>query len=106
VAEVAIWNHYGTDTIPARPFISATIAAKRAEIEALESRLVAGVFAGKLTEEKALGLLGAYIQREIVAQINTFFPPENAESTIRKKGSSKPLIDTKQLVGSIRYELR
>ena len=106
VEEVATWNHWGTETIPARPFITATVEERKTEIKALELRLAKGLFEGKITQEQALEFMGAYIKGEIITKINDFFPPENAPSTIARKGSSKPLVNTKQMVGSIDYQIR
>jgi hypothetical protein len=106
VADVATWNHFGTSNIPARPFISATVDANEGPIGSLIRRLAKGVLEGKIQEKQALGLIGEFILAKIVGKINDFFPPENAQSTIDKKGSSKPLIDTGQLKGSINYEVR
>lgn len=106
VVQVAIWNHFGTPTIPARPFISGTIDEQISQIRALQLRLSKGIFEGKITQDQALDFLGVDLQTRIVKKINDFFPPPNAPSTIAAKKSSKPLVDTKQLVGSIQYEKR
>lgn len=106
VVDVAVWNHFGTDRIPERPFISGTMEEKRSEIKAFQLRLSKGIYEGKITQEQALEFVGRDLQSKIVSKINDFFPPRNAPSTIAQKKSSKPLIDTKQLVGSINYEVR
>jgi len=102
VIEVAVWNHFGTDNIPARPFITESLAIAAPELRALYARLVAGVIAGKITDEFAAQYLGQWAQKEIVDNINRRFFEVNAASTIARKGSDTPLVDTGQLKGAIR----
>ena len=105
VIEVAIWNHFGTQNIPARPFITASLELARPELKALYARLTAGVLAGKITDEFAAQYLGQWAVREIVDNINRGLFQANADSTIAAKGSDTPLIDTAQLKGSIRADV-
>lgn len=102
VIEVAVWNHFGTSNIPARPFITESLALAAPELRALYARLVAGVIAGKITDEFAAQYLGQWAQKEIIDNINRGFFQSNAPSTVAAKGSSTPLIDTAQLKGAIR----
>ncbi len=102
VIDVAVWNHFGTSNTPARPFITASLELARDDLKALYARLVAGVIAGKISDEKAAEFLGQWAVREIVDNINRGFFQANADSTIAAKGSDTPLIDTGQLKASIR----
>lgn len=103
VAEVAAYNHDGTDTIPARPFLSVPLDGRRSPVRAIMARVSKAVLAGKLTTDQGLRLLGQWGRDEVIRAINAGFPPENAERTIARKGSSTPLVDTGQLKGSITY---
>jgi hypothetical protein len=106
LGEVATWNHYGTSTIPARPFIVGPIDAKQTEIRSLIERLVKGISLGKVGADQALDLLGQKLRDTCVSAINAREFEPNAESTIARKGSSTPLVDTGQLKGSITFEVR
>jgi phage gpG-like protein len=106
VAEVATWNHFGTSTIPARPFLTIALARQRGEIDKLRGRIAQGVISGKLTIDRGLGLLGAFLVGAVKQEIAAGMPPENAPSTVAAKGSSTPLINTGQLRGSITFEIR
>ena len=105
VIEVAIWNHFGTQNIPARPFVTASLELARPELRALYARLVAGVLAGKITDAFAAQYLGQWAVKEIVDNINRGLFQANAPSTVASKGSDAPLIDTGQLKASIRAEV-
>lgn len=55
---------------------------------------------------KELERVGLWAQGSIQQRISDGIPPPNAESTIRRKGSSTPLIDTGQLRTSIKYRVK
>lgn len=102
VAQAAYWNEYGTATIPARPFFRNTIAEKQDEwADKAASRLQQAD--GDVS--KALALIGEDVKGDIVETIQNFMEPENAPSTVKKKGFNKPLIDTDGLWKAIQSEV-
>ena len=111
VLDKAIWNEFGTmrngkPHVPARSFIRATFDMHRAEAIKRLTALLRQVVAGKLTEKVALERFGLWFQGLIQKRIAAGIPPENAASTVKRKGSSKPLIDTGQLRSSVSYAVR
>jgi hypothetical protein len=106
VLEVGTWNEFGTKTIPERSFIrgwfDAFQDANRKTVTALAKR----VAAGRITQEQMLGQLGALFKGQAQQRISDGIEPANAQSTIDRKGSSKPLVDSGQLKASISYEVR
>jgi hypothetical protein len=105
VAEVAAFNEYGTENIPERSFIRSAIQEHRAELIQITGQLYKQMSEGKLSTEDALGRLGLKIQSLIRNKIDSIEEPPNAERTIARKGSSKPLIDTGQMRQAINYEI-
>lgn len=106
IAEIAMIHEYGAPKakIPERSFIRSTFRNKRSELAALQARICALVLAGKLDEKKAMALIGAWSVGAIKATITkdgNLAPL--AASTIAAKGSSRPLVDTSQLVNSITF---
>ena len=96
--EVALFNEFGTATIPPRPFLrNAQKKAAERGGEIVQSGLNAGLSMGAIMKNVAEGL-----QDLIVESIEDNIPPPNAESTVAKKGSSHTLIDTSQLRASVR----
>lgn len=106
VAQVAIWNHYGTSTIPARPAITLALEQHKEELQKLQTRLGVALVTGKVTLDQALGLLGEAAVGHIKQTIADGVAPANAPSTIAAKGSSTPLINFGQLRGSITYDVQ
>lgn len=101
LVDIAIWNELGTDRIPARPFLGQTVDQHGAEIQKAAAQLVQKICKGQLDAQSALNNLGVLMVGYVQNQISDgdFIP--NAPSTIRLKGSERPLINTKQLRGSI-----
>lgn len=105
VVEVAAYNEFGTKHIPERPFIRSTVKKEKPKLKAFSGKLLKKIIDGKLTREKALGLLGQKVAGEIKETITTLRAPPNAASTIAAKKSSNPLIDTGELRQSITFEV-
>lgn len=86
-----------TVNIPPRPFLrNAQKKAAQRGAEIVQAGLNAGLSMGAIMKNVAEGL-----QDLIVESIEDNIPPENAESTVAKKGSTHTLIDTGQLRASV-----
>jgi len=108
VVDYATYNEFGTSRgIPARPFMSTTADLHKEDIIKFTGFLVGQMIDGKIDDTTVLKNLGekyqSYIQQTIRDAKNWAVP--NAESTIKAKGSSSPLIDTGRMVGAVRYEV-
>jgi len=105
VGQVALWNHQGTASIPARPFLTIYVNENRDKITKQFSAAMARVtFAGE-DERKALGKLGKAYTKGIQTRIRKNILPKNKESTLRHKEGSTPLIDTQVLLNSISWDI-
>lgn len=86
--------------IPPRPYFRSMIAAKSKEWpKAVGDLLVANGY----DAEKTLGQAGAAIAGQLRQSIVDTNSPPLAQSTIDRKGSSKPLVDTGHLLNSIDF---
>jgi phage gpG-like protein len=105
--ELAIIHEFGAGKVPERSFLRSTADAKKAEWIALIRKIMKAVLAEKLPVEKGLGILGEKAVSDVRARIRegAGIPPPNAPSTVKAKGSSRPLVDTGRLVQSISYEV-
>lgn len=107
-AGIAAIHEYGAPRagIPARPFLRQTFERAHAELIALQTRVYRAVLGKRMDGVTALGLIGAWAAgqvKETITSHGEFVPLDPA--TIEAKGSSRPLVDTGQLVGSITYEI-
>ncbi len=99
-------NEFGTKNIPARPYIRGAIDNSEAEILELAERYSGEIIDGTTSRYNALTFMGQFIEGLIKRYMINLRTPKNADSTIKKKGSDNPLINTGLLVGSIRYEVK
>lgn len=114
VAEIAAIHEYGAEietdkgtiVIPARSMLRATFEENRAENVKKLRTLALATLEGRIDVEKALTVFGVDVRGQVVKRINLGIPPPNAESTIARKGSSKPLVDSGQMKESVTYTIR
>lgn len=106
VAERAFCNEYGTENIPERSFIRAAYDENAKDLDGVIDRLWGGVKAGKIGAKKAAEILGDRHEKQIKAKIKKGPFAANDESTIKRKKSSNPLINTGEMRNSIRYEVK
>jgi hypothetical protein len=108
LAEIAAFQEFGTVHIPERSFLRATVDQGQEQIRTLQRKLGRAVVSNKqrMDPRRALELLGLRITSMIQARIRGGIDPELAQSTIDRKGSSTPLIDTGQLIQSIAFKVR
>jgi hypothetical protein len=103
VGEVAIWNEYGTQTVPARSFVGGW--ALENEKKFAETLATA---ARKYTLEKAdreveLGKVGKRFANGMKKRIRNVIRPLNSIYTLERKKGDTPLIDTGTLIRSITF---
>lgn len=105
ICDVAVYNELGTENIPARPFLRDSVDNHESEINAFLQQKKKDLVRGKSAEQvlKEIGIFQKdLIQEEITS--GSFVP--NADSTIRKKGSSKPLVDSGRMRQSVNYVIK
>jgi hypothetical protein len=105
IIEVAVFNEFGTATIPERSFIRAWFDENEAGLRQDLVKLMQSVIRGQRTADQVLELLGQRCVGQIQERMAAGIDPENAPSTIARKGSSTPLIDTGALRSSISYRV-
>ena len=105
IAEIAAYNELGSSGTPARPFMKQSFENHEDQLRAA-CATVEKKIQGGATAEEALETLGVFckglVQQEIV---DGGFAP-NAPSTIARKGSDQPLIDTGTMRQSVNYVIK
>ncbi|KRO15897.1 hypothetical protein [Lacticaseibacillus saniviri] len=101
-AQKAMWNEYGTSRgIPARPFLRNTLYEHGSEWTAFVRPLMVAVMNG--SEADVAAQLGPKMATSIQQTIKAGGFAPLAPSTIKKKGSSQPLIDTGDMIGAVTW---
>lgn len=101
--QIATIHEFGAPeaNIPERSFIRSTVDTHIAVYAKLTKTLSRKVYTLKMPLPIALGLLGVKVAADMQRQIRNGISPALKQATVDRKGSSKPLIDTGQLVQAI-----
>lgn len=95
--------------IPPRPFLEPAIDANKENIATQQGKVLKSALENKREQARAelvkLGLYGQRVVKDWFTNSENNWPP-NAPSTIARKGSDRPMIDTGQLRNAITYVLR
>lgn len=94
-----------TIKIPERSFLRSTVAEKRQKIRDLVGELFGDFIDARTSLDKSLKIIGLKVSDMVRAKIRQGPFKPNAPATIRKKKSSKPLIDTSRMRNSVTHEL-
>jgi hypothetical protein len=105
LALVAAVNEFGSRSrnIPERSFLRTAIVEGRRLFTRINVANMRSVLHGGMTAFRALDILGVAAVGKVKEKIATGRFVRNSPETIRRKGSSKPLIDTSQLQSSITH---
>lgn len=109
IANVAFWNEFGTFSklknrhIPPRPFMR-NVANDKAKMQRLANIAKIELEKGKDSDEIA-EIIGEQLATMIKMSISQGEFTANAKGTIKRKGSSRPLIDTGLMLGSVSYKV-
>jgi hypothetical protein len=103
VATVAAIQEFGAPAvkIPARPFMQPTVRQKKDEWVKIVAEYLPQVALGKTTAFYVLDLVGRVAAADIKVTISNVYSPPNSPATIKRKGSSKPLIDTGLMLATV-----
>jgi hypothetical protein len=89
-------------TRPPRPFFRTMIAENSGD---WPKKMAALTKKEGYNGKKVLGTMGQLIKGQIEKSINDLMNPPLAKSTIRRKGFSKPLIETSHMLNSVDYKV-
>lgn len=106
VAQYGAYNEFGTGNIPERSFMRSTFDENTQKISQDLNNRYNQVKSGQLTVYTALKLVGERHVGQIQLKIGSNISPANSPATIKRKGSSKTLIDTGIMRNSIRAIVR
>lgn len=102
VATVAVYNELGTSTIPPRPFLRPSMVENVSTLSQICLDATKSILDGS-EPFLELSKVGEWSSLKVKDKIIEVSSPSNAVSTIVKKGSSNPLIDSALMVNSVTY---
>jgi len=104
--QIGTIHEFGSGKIPQRSFLRSTYDENLPKYKEYFERAYARATKAKKKVDVPLRLVGLKIASDVRRKIDAGIPPPNAPSTVKRKGSSKPLIDTGALKRSIGYEVK
>jgi hypothetical protein len=101
-----MFNEFGTETIPERPFMRRSFDENVQNYTALFAKLENRFYNGGITFQGMLAVVGLLARNHVVQSITDArkWAKPNAPATIRKKKSTSPLIDTGTMRNTCWYE--
>src|SRR5690625_1670378 len=105
VAQVAIWNEYGTRNAPARPFMRTTGVRYMKDVQRSMARMANAVQMGHQVSFCAMKILGAEYKDHMQSALLTGPCALNAPLTMRQNGHGRPLVDTERMFDSVDYKV-
>jgi hypothetical protein len=96
-------HEFGAPGIPRRSFLRPSYDENRKGLERVMAQEKGKIILGTSTIEDSLDRIGLLHTAQVQAKIRSNIPPPNAPATIAIKGSSATLIDTGQMIQSIRH---
>ena len=99
-------HEFGTGHIPARPFVTPALKQNRRKYLRLAGSQITPVILGRRTTTSVWHLLGQEAVKDVQTYMVTASFTPLSPKTVKRKGSSKPLIDTGQLRQSITYQVK
>jgi len=107
--ELAAVHEFGSPeaNVPERSFLRRTFIEQAQPFGEVCAKVAKGIVLGRFAPPQALTIIGewgvAAVRRTITEGDGV--PPPNAESTKKAKGSSRPLVDTGQLLNAVAYDV-
>jgi len=92
-----------TIEIPARPYFRSMVEKNKG---AWSSDLGKIIVASNYDQDLSLGRMGKRIEDQLQESIREFNYPENAKSTVDKKGFNDPLVDSAHMLNSVASEIK
>ena len=107
-ADLAMIHEFGSPAhnIPERSFLRKPLINNAEVVANLAKNAIGKFIAGEISLETALGYVGEEAKSISKVAVADGISPALKPATIKRKKSSKPLIDTGQLLNSITYEVR
>lgn len=104
--DVAMWNELGTVNSPPRPFLRQSVDDNAAKISAFCKAQLQRLAQGSTDADTILKQVGVMQKGLVQEKIESGNFEPNAPSTVKKKGSDKPLIDTARMRQSVNYVIQ
>ena len=105
VAQVAIWQEFGTVNIPSRPFMRTAIRNSKLKLTVEATKEFNRQLKGPCSARTIFNVEGAVLRDAVIHEIDAGHYTPNAPATVAKKGFNHPLLDTGKMRDSTTYKV-
>ncbi len=105
VQKRAIYNNFGTEDIPERPFLNNALRDNKSSYSWMIRKGALAAIIRRKPIADTMEDIGKKMVDDIQHEIITLHTPPNADSTVAKKGFNDPLIETYEMVETVDYEV-
>lgn len=106
LGDLASIHEHGVGYIPKRAFVKPALKQNRLKYLRFAGRQITPVIRGRQTATRVWHLLGQEAVKDVKKYMVTAKFTALSEQTVKRKGSSRPLIDTGQLRQSVTYKIK
>lgn len=106
MVDIVAWNEVGNAHTPARPFLRKSVDENETLINNFCRQQLRELTEGRISSQSVLNRIGAMQVGLVQDKITDGDYAPNAQSTIQRKGSDKPLIDTGRMRQSVHFVIR
>lgn len=105
IIQIAAVHEFGAPNknIPERSFVRSSLDENLQELQIFKKQQAEFVIRGRQTAMVGIAKIGEWLTNKMKLKINSNIPPRLADATIARKGSSKSLIDTAQMLNSVQH---
>lgn len=106
ICDIAAFNELGTVRSPSRPFLTYSVDNNEDKISKFMQSKINEIINGKTAEQvlKEIGNFQKGIVQETIVESELYAP--NSPKTIKRKGSSTPLVDTGRMRQSVNFVIK
>jgi len=109
LVDLATIHEYGSPArnIPERSFIRRTFSMKEKELVEVTTKIAKKIIEADMPVEKGLNILGLWGSTEVKKMVKSgpHIPPPLKPATVAAKGSTRPLVDTGQMINAVTWRL-
>ena len=106
IIQVAIWNNYGVEGNPGRPFMDLASKTMQTTYKDMMRQLGPKLMKGEASIEKVLDVIGLKAEDDVRKAIMDGDWSPNSPATIARKKSNRPLVDTGTMRNRVTHKVR
>ena len=108
IANIMATHEFGSiiKRIPCRSWMRKFVDGNKYDVDKKVATICTAIVMGKMNSQKGLQIMGVWLTGKFKSTIRSLTSPALSFKTVKRKKSSKLLIDTAQSINSIKYRIQ